>query len=132
MTLKSALQDLKETTLAAVTGLFGKLSYLISLRNAYGRYRHWGMEAVHGAQSSERALRTAHAEVVTGILRAPLESLVDDLGESSSGSGIAPLDYVSDLRSNFDDLLPPGRADSPAATHLSSVLSALSHLEKNR
>jgi len=31
MTLKSALQDLKETTLAAVSGLLGKLAYEYSV-----------------------------------------------------------------------------------------------------
>ena len=56
MTLKSALQDVKETTLAAVSGLLGKLVYLASLRRAQGRYEHWGMELVHGPESSERAL----------------------------------------------------------------------------
>jgi hypothetical protein len=34
MTLKSALQDVKETTLAAVSGLLGKLAYVASLRRA--------------------------------------------------------------------------------------------------
>jgi len=43
MTLKSALQDLKETTLAAVSGLLGKLAYMASLRRGEGRYEHWGM-----------------------------------------------------------------------------------------
>ena len=36
MTLKSALQDVKENTLAAVSGLLGKLAYLASLRRAQG------------------------------------------------------------------------------------------------
>ena len=66
MTLKSALQDLKETTLAAVSGLLGKLAYLASLRTVEGRYEHWGMQAVHGPESSERALKTAHGEIVAG------------------------------------------------------------------
>ena len=79
MTLKSALQDVKETTLAAVSGLLGKLAYVASLRRAQGRYEHWGMELVHGAESAERALRTAHTEIVTGILRTPMESLMEDL-----------------------------------------------------
>ena len=57
MTLKSALQDVKETTLAAVSGLLGKLAYLASLRRGQGRYEHWGMELVHGPESSERALK---------------------------------------------------------------------------
>jgi hypothetical protein len=132
MTLKSALQDLKETTLAAVSGLLGKLSYLASLRRAQGRYVHWGMEFVHGQESSERAIKTAHAEVVAGILRTPLESLESDLAESSKDSGVAAQAYLEGMRDRFDDVLPGERKDSPAARHLNSVLVALSSLEKAR
>jgi hypothetical protein len=132
MTLKSALQDVKETTLAAVSGLLGKLGYLASLRRAQGRYEHWGMELVHGPESPERALKTAHTEVVAGILRTPLASMVEDLQESSRGSGLAANAYVEAMRSRFEDLLPGERQDSPAATHLSSVLLALSSLQKHR
>src|SRR5438477_13190811 len=77
MTLKSALQDVKETTLSAVAGLLGKLAYLASLRRK-GRYAHWGMESVHGLESSERALRTVHAEVLKSVLRAPISTLEED------------------------------------------------------
>jgi len=132
MTLKSALQDLKETTLAAVSGLLGKLVYLASLRRAQGRYEHWGMELVHGPESSERALKTAHAEIVAGVLRTPLASLAEDLEESSRAAGVAAQEYVEGMRSRFADLLPGERLDSPAASHLNSVLLALSSLEKNR
>lgn len=132
MTLKSALQDVKETTLAAVSGLLGKLAYLASLRRAQDRYEHWGMELVHGPESSERALKTAHAEIVAGVLRTPLALLVDDLDESSRGSGVAAHAYVEGMRDRFEDLLPGEHQDSPAATHLNSVLLALSSLEKNR
>lgn len=132
MTLKSALQDLKETTLAAVSGLLGKLVYLASLRHAQGRYEHWGMELVHGPESSERALKTAHAEIVAGVLRTPLASLAEDLDESSRAAGVAAQEYVEEMRSRFADLLPGERVDTPAASHLNSVLLALSSLEKNR
>jgi hypothetical protein len=132
MTLKSALQDVKETTLAAVSGLLGKLAYLASLRRAQGRYEHWGMELVHGPESSERALKAAHAEVVAGVLRTPIASLVEDLDESSRGSGVAAHAYVEGMRAHVADLLPGERQDSPAASHLSSVLQALSSLEKHR
>ena len=132
MTLKSALQDLRETTLAAVSGLLGKLAYLASLRRSHGRYSHWGMEAVHGVEGSEHALRTAHAEVVTGVLRAPLASLEQDLEVSSANAGVKAEAYVEELRSQFDDLLPGQRKDSPDAKHLSSVLLALSSLRKSR
>jgi len=132
MTLKSALQDLKETTLAAVTGLLGKLDYLASLRHGRGKYEHWGMETVHGADSAERALKAAHSEVVTGVLRTPLPALEQDLEESSRAHGVEPHDYIEQMRGRFDDLLPEGKQHSPAASHLSSVLLALSSLKKNR
>jgi len=132
MTLKSALQDLKESTLAAVNGLLGKLAYLASLRGPHGRYQHWGLEAVHGPESSERALKSAHTEVITGILRAPLASLENDLEKSSRDSGVSSRDYVQNLSDRFEDLLPGERKDSPAASHLNSVLVALPSLKKNR
>ena len=132
MTLKSALQDVKETTLAAVSGMLGKLAYLASLRRAHGHYEHWGMQAVHGQESSERALKTAHAEVVAGVLRMPLARLEEELQESSRESGVAARAYVEGMRENFADLLPGDRKDSPDAGHLNSVLVALSRLEKNR
>jgi hypothetical protein len=130
MTLKSALQDVKDTTLAAVGGLLGKLRYLASLRHEQGRYRHWGMSLVHGSESSERALKAAHAEVITDVLRTPLASLVDDLHESSQSIATPPDAYVEQMRGEFDALLPGERKDAPAASHLNSVLVALSELEK--
>ena len=132
MTLKSALQDIKETTLSAVCGLLGKLVYLASLRRAQGRYQHWGMDAIHGPESSERALKAAHTEVVTGVLRMPLESLTEDLQQSCRNSGIDPQSYVEQMRDCFDDLLPEGKQGTPVSTHLNSVLVALSCLERNR
>jgi hypothetical protein len=132
MTLRSALQDVKETTLAAVSGLLGKLAYLSSLRRSQGRYEHWGMATVHGQESSERALKTVHAEVVSGVLKAPLHSLLDDLRKSSEGTGFAAGAYVDQMRERFDDLLPGESKDSPAAAHLNSVLVALSNLQQNQ
>jgi hypothetical protein len=131
MTLKSALQDVKETTLSAVAGLLGKLAYLASLRRK-GRYAHWGMESVHGPETSERALRTAHTEVLKSVLRAPLSTLQEDLRLVSEHHGIEAEIYVERMRLCFEDLLPEGKQDSASATHLNSVLLALSHLEKNR
>lgn len=132
MTLKSALQDVKETTLSAISGLLGKLSYLASLRRGHGRYEHWGIQMVHGEESSERALKAAHAEVVAGVLRTPLPALLEDLQQSSRGSGVAPQAYVEEMREHFDTLLPGDRQDTPSSAHLSSVLLALSSLQQNR
>lgn len=132
MTLKSALQDVKQTTLAAVSGLFGKLVYLATLRRGKNCYEHWGMQLIYGAESSERALKTAHAEVVAGVLRSPIESLVGDLETSARDRGVAPQSYLEDMSNHFNDLLPGERTDSASALHLNSVLAALSQLDKNR
>lgn len=132
MTLKSALQDIKETTLSAVSGHLGKLVYLASLRRAQGQYQHWGMEAIHGLDSSERALKAVHSEVVTDVLRMPLESLTEDLERSCQTSGLDPRSYVEQMQGCFDDLLPQGKQNTPTSTHLNSVLVALSCLERNR
>jgi hypothetical protein len=132
MTLKSALQDVKETTLAAISGVLGKLAYLASLRRGHGNYQHWGISLVHGPDSSERALKAAHSEVLSEVLRTPLASLVEDLHRSSEDLGVAPKAYVTELQGQFDDLLPGERKDSAAGKHLNSVLVALSSLEQNR
>jgi hypothetical protein len=132
MTLKSALQDVKETTLAAVCGLLGKLSYLASLRRKEGGYQHWGITLVHGEESSERALKAAHSEALTAVLRTPLPALMDDLQESSRGSGVEAGLYVEKMRDQVEALLPGGRKDAPGARHLSSVLVALSRLQKHQ
>jgi hypothetical protein len=129
MTLKSALQDLRETTLAAVSGLLAKLAYLGSLRRRDGGYSHWGMALVHGEESSERALKAAHTEVLSTVLRTPISGLVEDVRESSQDSPKTAAAYIEGLRERLNKLLPSPQ-DAASARHLSSVLVALSSLEK--
>lgn len=131
MTLKSALQDLRESTLAAISGLLAKLSYLGSLRNPEGGYRHWGLSLVHGEESSQRALKAAHSEVLSTVLRTPISELAEDLRESSRESSKTEGAYVEGMRVQLNDLVP-SKQDTPAARHLNSVLVALSSLEKNQ
>jgi len=131
MTLKSALQDLRETTLAAVSGLLAKLSYLASLRRSEGGYMHWGMSQLHGEEASDRALKTAHTEVLSSVLRTPISELAEDLRESSQNSEKNADAYVEGMRRQFNELLPSPE-DAASARHLNSVLVALSKLEKNR
>jgi hypothetical protein len=131
MTLKSALQDLRETTLAAVSGLLAKLHYLGSLRRREGGYQHWGMSLVHGEDASERALKAAHTEVLSTVLRTPIPELVEDLRDSSQNCEQTAGAYVEGMREQFTELLPSPE-DAASAHHLNSVLAALSSLEKNQ
>jgi hypothetical protein len=131
MTLKSALQDLRETTLAAISGLLAKLAYLGSLRRREGGYLHWGLSLVHGEEASNRALKAAHSEVLSSVLRTPISELMEDLRESSEGSRKPPEAYVESMREQFSELLPSPE-DTVSARHLNSVLVALSSLEKSQ
>jgi hypothetical protein len=131
MTLRSALEDLRETTLAAISGLLAKLAYIASLRRREGGYTHWGMSLLHGEDASDRALKAAHSEALSAVLRAPIAELVEDLRESSQDSCISAGAYVEGMRQQCSDLLPSPQ-DAASASHLSSVLVALSSLEKNR
>lgn len=130
MTLKSALQDLRETTLAAVSGLLAKLAYLASLRRREGGYLHWGMALLYGEEASERALKTAHVEALSAVLRTPVSNLVEDLHQASADREITPAAYVEGMRGQASELLP-SEQDTASARHLNSVLVALSSLEKS-
>jgi hypothetical protein len=129
MTLKSALQDLRETTLAAISGLLAKLAYLGSLRRREGGYLHWGMSLVHGEEASNRALKAAHTEALSSVLRTPISALVEDLHASSQNSRQTAGSYVEGMCEQVSELLPSPE-DTASARHLNSVLIALSNLEK--
>jgi hypothetical protein len=130
MTLKSPLEDLRETTLAALSGCLAKLAYLGSLRRK-GGYQHWGMSRLHGEEASDRALKTAHEEVLSAVLRTPISALEEDLRESSRASKQPAGAYLEGMRGRFKQLLASPQ-DTVAARHLNSVLVALSCLEANR
>jgi len=130
MTLKSPLEDLRETTLAALSGCLAKLAYLGSLRRK-GGYLHWGMSRVHGEEASDHALKTAHAEILSVVLRTPISALEEDLRESSQASKEPAGAYLEGMRGQFEQLLASPQ-DTVAASHLNSVLVALSSLEANR
>lgn len=131
MTFKSALQDLRETTLAAISGMLAKLAYLASLRRREGGYLHWGLSLVHGEESSERALKAAQTEALSNVLRTPIPELMEDLRESSRKSDKTSEAYLEGMRGQFTELLPSAE-DAASAAHLNSVLVALSSLQKTQ
>ena len=91
MTLKSAVEDLVGTTLAAVSGIFGKLEYISSLRDA-GRepYAHWGLARVYGEAAAQEALAEAHRLLFLRVLHTPLSELRNDMMLSSEASQMKP------------------------------------------
>lgn len=131
MTLKSAQEDLQQSTLSALSGLLARLIYLGSLRGENGRYEHWGMKSIYGAETAERAIRTAHAEIVAALLKTPLAVLEEDVEVSRAASAISAPVYVKHMRDHFEDLMPAGHVDGPSAAHLNSVLAALLSLKRH-
>jgi hypothetical protein len=131
MTLKSALQDLSQTTLEAISGLLKRLEYLSGLRKLRGDYLHWGFSKVHGEMAAKKALREAHRGVVSDILSTPLKNLLEDVELTSAADGSDAERYLEDLSQKSEELLPanPGAG---SARHFSSVLHALLGLERHR
>jgi hypothetical protein len=131
MSLKSAAEDLQARTLRAVSGLLGKLEYLVGLRQEDGSYAHWGLTRVHGDDATQRALSEAHRGVVSAILRTPLRKLWQDLNDSGRETKRDPAAMLTKL-SDASSQVVPQRPGAGASRHLSSVLRALASLAKNR
>jgi hypothetical protein len=131
MTLKSAFEDLRETTLQAITGCLRKLDYVSGLRHKTEDYVHWGLGRVYGDPQANKALTQAHKALVSQLLSTPIRELVEDVDVSSRVAGVPPAVYLERLRKRGVDLLPnsPGAG---SARHLNSVLYALWGLAKGR
>ena len=132
MALKSALEDLLDTTIAGVAGITGKIEYVAGLRDsASGTYAHWGLTRAYGEPAAQHALAEAHRLLFLRLLRTPLRTLCDDAVVSSQGLQITAGEYVEGLRSRAPALLPADLGGG-SARHFSSVLEALSILVSGR
>ena len=131
MTLTSALENLRSTTLQCVSGILQTLVYLSDIVHRERDAGHWGLERVYGRLAARRAVADAHHEAVSRVLTTPLQRLKVDVEESCRAESEAPQNYLERLRSRGSDLLPaaPGAG---SARHLSSVLHALWCLSKAR
>jgi len=132
MTLKSATEDVVGTTLAAVSGIFGKLEYISSLREV-GRepYSHWGLSRVYGGAVAQEALADVHRLLFLKVLHTPLSELQSDMMLSSEASQMKPEAYVENLRRRLPILVPQDLGGG-SIRHFSSVLHALSTLASHR
>jgi hypothetical protein len=130
MPFRSAIEDLKTTTLKSISGLLGRLDYLAVLRNS-GSYHHWGFSRTHGEPVAQQAMTEAHRATLSGILRTPLRRMVEDAEASSAQKGIQPPAYIHDLSSRALELLPPSPGPG-SVHHFNAVLHALSCLVKPR
>ena len=129
MIFRSALEDLRSTTLYAVSGSLRKLEYLAALRTLDGNYYHWGLARVHGEVAARKALEQEHRQVVSLVLATPIQLLLEDVEQCCRTAKTSPLQYLARLRSE-PGLLPPNPG-AGSEEHLSSVLDALSSLVRH-
>jgi hypothetical protein len=130
MTLHSALEDLRNTTLDAISGSLRKLEYLAGLRTTGGTYDHWGLARVHGELAAKKALEEEHHLLISTVLATPIQLLLEDVEQFCRLERITPAQYLARLRRERR-LLPPNPG-AGSEEHLSSVLDALSSLIRNR
>lgn len=129
--MRSALEDLLGTTLAAIAGCVGKIDYVASLRDASsGAYSHWGLNRTYGEQAAQRALAEAHRQLFLSLLRTPLRTLRDEVMLSSGALQITAEEYMKQFQSRMPALLPQDLGGG-SARHFSSVLHALSAVVSN-
>jgi len=132
MVLRSALEDLTETTLATLGGLFAKLRYLAGLRRqGNGPYVHWGMARTHGESATQEAFGQSHREIFLRMLRTPLRNLRDEVRISSTNGGISEEELLKELSERKDTLLPNDLGGG-SPRHFNSVLHALLTLTSHR
>lgn len=76
------IQDFTLTTLAGITGEFGRLTYMASLRDlSSGRYEHAGLAAMYPDEALQQALQVCHEQIFERVLETSLENQEADLRE---------------------------------------------------
>jgi len=119
---RSAVADLFKHTLSQIPTLYGRLSYLASLRDPNsGVYRHYGLFLSYGREQSAEALRTAHTTVFNEWIVLSLEAKNDDLTAYLATLEDPQDAVVRHLRHSkiYRTLLPPNA--SPAEAELFSI-----------
>ena len=111
---RSASADLWKHTLSRIPTAYGRLTYLVSLRDPNsGIYRHHGLAAVFGRDESIRALRESHDRAFREWLMLDLELKTADLQEYIAGLDDDPdvvLKYLASTAHNEFQLPESARA----------------------
>jgi hypothetical protein len=125
MRLRSALEDVTETTLASLAGDLRRLEYLATLLGDDQTYNHWGLARTYGKQASQDALEQAHRKTLNRVLAQPLHVLLTEM--QAMGAKDEVQEYLDGLEAQAPRLLPQNSGKA-SGLHLRSVLHALSAL----
>ena len=130
---RNALADLWKHTLYGISSVFGRLTYLASLRDPNsGHYRHYGLSTAFGREECASALRQSHEQVFREWLKLPLPEKSSDLREYLAGVDDKPAVVASNwLRTCYYEILPPDRATRPHRAQFRQELEMLLQILRN-
>lgn len=108
---EGAIADLWTSSLPAVTGILGRMSYLCSLRDRRsGRYWQAELEQTVGGAEADRLLRTAHRTQFSDWLRLTLRQQMADLDALLPPAGTARRSLLAEWvrTAPYRDFVPAG------------------------
>lgn len=84
--IQPIVRDFTATTLAAIPNVFGRLTYIASLRDlSSGQYEHSGLFVVYPPDAVQEALKYCHQEIFARVLEMPLSDQEQDLCQCLEG-----------------------------------------------
>lgn len=129
---KGVVQDFTATTLAAIPNLFGRLTYIASLRDlSSGKYEHAGLAALYSPEAIQEALACCHHEIFQRILETPLAIQAEDLRgclEGMAGPFAATVSHWRQIES-YRILLPGDAPDYLRELFFSNLRALLEILD---
>lgn len=130
---RNALADLWKHTLSRISSVYGRLTYLASLRDPNsGQYRHHGLSTAFGRDESTVAMRQSHEQVFREWLKLPLSGKTSDLGEYLAGLDDEPAVVAGNwLQSGHYNTLAPDRATRSQKAQFRQELEILLQMLKN-
>jgi len=130
---RTALADLWKHTLSRIPCVYGRLTYLASLRDPNsGHYRHHGLSAAFGRDDSTLAMRQSHHQVFREWLKLPISGKAADLAEYLTGLDEEPASVSSNwLQSGHYKTLAPENATRPQKAQFRQEVEILLQMIKN-
>jgi hypothetical protein len=130
MKFSSPREDFVVNTLAAIPSCIEKLNFMLNIREENGEFVHWGLERMHGSQSTRAALREAYRSVVRDVLSTPVQDLWNEVDVLRGDvDGQSNYEYFRKAREAVLVPVPNGQADE---LHLRFILDGLLLAAKGR
>ena len=133
--IQPVVRDFTTTTLAASPNVFGRLTYIASLRDlSTGRYEHSGLAVVCSPDAVQEALKFCHQEIFSRVLEMPLSVQVQDLSECLEAMPGPMSDTIAHWRQleSYRILPPEDAPDYLRELFFSNLRALLEILESQR